>query len=182
MENGELLVCRYDAEGLRHEMEENGRLIKFIYRDRDVVLEESEESGPVRYIKGNGKLIASDSEKARTYYHYVSDNIGSVCYVVDRKDADIKETSGLCGEIFDEGISSNDKAFADRIKCYYEYDAFGNVIEAEESIENRFRFAGECVSWGWMNLHAYVGNNPKDCFYGEGQYLLDIVSGTKTPA
>ena len=25
-------------------------------------------------------------------------------------------------------------------------------------------------------------NNPKDCFYGEGQYLSDIVPGTKTPA
>lgn len=24
-------------------------------------------------------------------------------------------------------------------------------------------------------------NNPKDCFYGEGQYLSDIVPGTKTP-
>ncbi|MBP3611323.1 MAG: hypothetical protein J6J42_13425 [Lachnospiraceae bacterium] len=25
-------------------------------------------------------------------------------------------------------------------------------------------------------------NNPKDCFYGEGQYLSDIVPGTKSPA
>ena len=25
-------------------------------------------------------------------------------------------------------------------------------------------------------------NNPNDCFYGEGQYLSDIVPGTKSPA
>ncbi len=25
-------------------------------------------------------------------------------------------------------------------------------------------------------------NNPNDCFYGEGQYLSDIIPGTKTPA
>ena len=69
-------------------MEENGRLIKFIYRDRDVEFEESEETGAVRYIRGNGRLIASDSEKARTYYHYVSDNLGSVCYVIVGKGID----------------------------------------------------------------------------------------------
>ena len=79
------------------------------------------------------------------------------------------------------------ETIADRIKCYYEYDAFGNVIEAEESIENRFRFAGEqhdpvteqyylraryynpvigrfmqedTYHGDGLNLYAYVGNNP----------------------
>ena len=68
---------------MRYEVEENERLIKFIYRGRDVAVEESEDEGAARYIRGNGRLIASDSEKARTYYHYVSDNIGSICYVIN---------------------------------------------------------------------------------------------------
>ena len=83
MENGDLFTCRYDAEGLRHETEENGHLIKYIYKNRDVAVEESEEEGTTRYIRGNGRLIASDSEKARTYYHYVSDNIGSITYILN---------------------------------------------------------------------------------------------------
>ena len=83
MENGNLFTGRYDAEGLRHETEENGHLIKYIYRNRDVAVEENEEDGTTRYIRGNGRLIASDSEKARTYYHYVSDNIGSITYILN---------------------------------------------------------------------------------------------------
>ena len=34
-------LYRYDTEGLRHEMEENGKLVQFIFRGTEVVAEES---------------------------------------------------------------------------------------------------------------------------------------------
>ena len=168
MENGDLFTCRYDAEGLRHETEENGHLIKYIYRNRDVAVEENEEDGTTRYIRGNGRLIASDSEKARTYYHYVSDNIGSINYVINN-------------------ATGQSSTISDRIECSYEYDAFGNVIECKEKIRNIFKFAGEqydlltnqyylkaryynpvigrfiqmdTYHGDGLNLYTYVGNNP----------------------
>ena len=48
-------INRYDGEGLRHEMEENGRLIKFLYNeDREVVAEETSNGTITRYIRGLG--------------------------------------------------------------------------------------------------------------------------------
>ncbi len=82
MEDGSTLSCRYDAEGLRHEMEENGTLFRFLYSGRDVVCEEEEDGGTTRYIRGNGRLAASDCESARTYYHYAADHLGSVLAVL----------------------------------------------------------------------------------------------------
>ena len=63
----------YDAEGLRHEMEENGRLVRFIFHKGEAVAEQEENSNVIRLIRGS-ELIArsSDSESARTYYHYAS--------------------------------------------------------------------------------------------------------------
>ena len=175
-ENKNTFICRYDAEGLRYEVEENERLIRYIYKDRDVLSEESEDEGTKRYIRGNGRLIASDSEKARTYYHYVSDNIGSVHYVIN---------SGTEGT--DVNVSDGLSTLKDRIECHYKYDAFGNVVQSEENIRNIFRFTGEQYDkltgqyylkaryynpvigrftqmdtylGDGLNLYAYVQNNP----------------------
>ena len=75
--DGNVQVNRYDAEGLRHEMEENGRLVRFIFHKGEAVAEQEENSNVIRLIRGS-ELIArsSDSESARTYYHYASDEIG----------------------------------------------------------------------------------------------------------
>ncbi len=81
MEDGRKLLCRYDAEGLRHETEENGRLIRFIYSGRDAVCEEADDN-ITRHIRGNGSLVSSDSENARTYYHYACDSLGSITHVM----------------------------------------------------------------------------------------------------
>jgi len=62
---------RYDAEGLRYEIQENDSLVQFIYSDKNIVTETNQDV-VIRYIRGH-QLIASDSERARTYYHYVSD-------------------------------------------------------------------------------------------------------------
>ena len=72
--DGHIQLNRYDAEGLRYEMEENGNLVRFIFnQDREAVAEE-DNSGLNRLIRAT-ELIASRSsaDSARTYYHYSSD-------------------------------------------------------------------------------------------------------------
>ena len=111
--SGEIQINRYDAEGLRYEIEENGRLVQFIYRDKEVVLEEKEEEN-IRYIRTE-QLLASDAQHAKTWYHYASDELGSITHVEQG------------GEILNR----------------YEYDAWGNLTACEEEVENRFTFTGQ---------------------------------------
>ena len=111
---GSIQKNRYDAEGLRAELEENGRLVSFIYNDEKVVTEQS-DNNTIRYIRGYD-LVSSDSEAAKTYYHYASDEMGSITHITDEQ-----------GNVLN----------------HYEYDAFGNFTLKEETIENRFAFTGE---------------------------------------
>ena len=111
--NGNIQINHYDAEGLRHEMEENGRLVSFIFRGTEVVTEETKEDR-IRYIRTN-ELLASDAESARTYYHYASDEIGNITHVVN-----------------DTNVIN-----------HYEYDVWGNQTVCEETIENRFQYNGQ---------------------------------------
>lgn len=80
--DGSFQKNHYNAEGLRAEMEENGQLVKFLYNEnREAVAEEESDGNVIRYIRRLG-LISSDSEKAKTYYHYVSDEQGSITHVI----------------------------------------------------------------------------------------------------
>ena len=108
--DGQTQINRYDAEGLRHEMEENGRLVQFLYSGKEVVAETESNGNIIRYIRGLG-LVCSDSEQAKTYYHYASDEMGSITHVVDKT----------------------------TVLNRYEYDAFGNTTVCEEQVANRFR-------------------------------------------
>ncbi|MBO5508267.1 MAG: RHS repeat-associated core domain-containing protein, partial [Bacteroides sp.] len=155
--DGHVQINRYDAEGLRHEMEEDGKLVQFIFRGDEVVTEETENK-VIRFIRGYD-LIASDAESARTYYHYASDEMSSITHVVE-------ETNVL---------------------NHYEYDAWGNTTVCEETVENRFRFNGQQLDpvtqqyylrarfynpviarftqedtyrGDGLNLYAYCANNP----------------------
>lgn len=145
-------INRYDAEGLRHEMEENGRLIKFLYNeDREVVAEETSNGTITRYIRGFG-IISSDSEEAKTYYHYVSDAQGSITHVLS-EDAEILN--------------------------HYNYDAFGNIIEKTEQVENRFCYNGEMLDPITQQYylrarfyHPVIGRfTQEDTYYGDGMNL-----------
>ena len=111
--DGNIQINRYDAEGLRHEMEENGKLVQFIFRGTEVVAEETQEE-KIRYIRTH-ELLASDAESARTYYHYASDEMGSITHVTAENE----------------------------ILNRYEYDAWGNAEVCEEQVANRFRFNGQ---------------------------------------
>ena len=142
---------RYDAEGLRNQMEENGKLVSFIYADREVITEEDEAGEHIRYIRGH-ELLASDSERARTYYHYECDEMGSI--------TDITDCHGT-------------------VLNHYAYDAFGNRTVEEETVENRFGFAGEMLDavTGQYYLRARFYNPviarflSEDTYYGEGLNL-----------
>ena len=159
--DGNVQVNRYDAEGLRYEMEENGRLVRFIFHKGEAVAEQEENSNVIRLIRGS-ELIArsSDGESARTYYHYASDEMGSATHIVDE---------------------------AGNVQNRYEYDAWGKIEVKEEAIPNRFTYYGQQIDpitqqyylrarfynpvigrftqedtyrGDGLNLYAYCANNP----------------------
>ena len=148
-------VNHYDGEGLRHEMEENGKLVKFLYNDRKAVVEEKEDGNTIRLIRGYN-LVASDSESARIYYHYVSDEQGSITHVLGG------DGNGSYG-----------------LRNYYEYGAFGDFREKEEEVENRFGYNGEIFDpiGGQYYLRARYYNpvigrfTQEDTYYGDGLNL-----------
>ncbi|MBR4085817.1 MAG: RHS repeat-associated core domain-containing protein [Lachnospiraceae bacterium] len=159
-EDGHVQRNRYDAEGLRAELEEDGRLVQFIYNHKgEVITEEIGEAGLLRYIRGLG-IVSSDSEQAKTYYHYVCDYAGSTSHVLNEQ-----------GEV----------------ENAYLYDAFGNITASSENVPNRFCYTGEQYDripnqyylraryynpvigrftqqdtylGAGLNLYAYCGGNP----------------------
>lgn len=157
--DGNMQINRYDAEGLRYEMEENGRLVRFIFHKGEDVAEQEENSNVIRLIRST-ELIARSTDAVRTYYHYASDEMGSTTHIVD-----------------DEG----------QVQNRYEYDAWGNLTLCEENISNRFKFTGQQLDpitqqhylrarfynpviarftqedtylGDGLNLYAYCANNP----------------------
>ena len=163
--DGSFQKNNYNAEGLRAEMEENGQLVKFLYNEnREAVAEEESDGNVIRYIRRLG-LISSDSEKAKTYYHYVSDEQGSITHVINGEE---KES----GELPQEDVQS-------RVLNHYEYDAFGNTIRCEEQVHNRFRYTGEQYDplTGQYYLRARYYNpvsarfTQEDTYYGDGLNL-----------
>lgn len=163
--DGSFQKNHYDAEGLRAEMEENGQLVKFLYNEnREAAAEEESDGNVIRYIRGLG-LISSDSEKAKTYYHYVSDEQGSITHVINGED---KES----GELPQEDVQP-------QVLNHYEYDAFGNTVSCEEQVYNRFRYTGEQYDplTGQYYLRARYYNpviarfTQEDTYYGDGLNL-----------
>ena len=139
--------------------------MKFLYNeDREAVAEEESDGNVIRYIRGLG-LISSDSEKAKTYYHYVSDEQGSITHVINGEE---KES----GELPQEDVQS-------RVLNHYEYDAFGNTIRCEEQVHNRFHYTGEQYDplTGQYSLRAryynpvIAGFTQEDTYYGDGLNL-----------
>lgn len=163
-------VNHYDGEGLRHEMEENGQLVKFLYADREAIAEEKEDGSIIRFLRGYD-LVASDSESARTYYHYASDEQGSITHVLGEDET---------GEY--------------SLKNYYEYGAFGDFREQYEEVENRFGYNREIFDpiGGQYYLKARDYNpvigrfTQEDSYYGDGlnlyAYCRNLPVGYEDPS
>ncbi|WP_294354435.1 RHS repeat-associated core domain-containing protein [uncultured Clostridium sp.] len=112
--DGNTLVNRYDAEGLRYEVEENDKLSKFIFHNDEVLVETDETDDIVsRFIRGYD-IVAADVKDGR--YYYSVDEQGSTEFITD-----------VTGKVRNE----------------YRYDAFGNVLEAKEDIHNRITYTGQ---------------------------------------
>ena len=156
---GNIQLNRYDAEGLRYEMEENGNLVQFIFNQEQEVVTEEDSTGITRLIRDT-ELIARSTDTVRTYYHYASDEMGSTTHIVD-----------------EAGVVQN----------WYEYDAWGNITAKQEAIPNRYTYYGQQLDpitqqyylrarfynlviarftqedtyrGDGLNLYAYCANNP----------------------
>ncbi len=137
-------------------MEKNGQLVKFLFNEEKEVISEETGNDVIRYICGFG-IISSNSESARTYYHYVSDNQGSVRLILTD--------------------TVNDR----RIRNYYCYDAFGESVISHEDVHNRFRFNGErydpVTSQYYLRARFYnpvIGRfTQEDTYYGDGVNLYE---------
>ena len=131
-------------------------MVKFLFNEEKEVIAEETDGEVIRYIHGLG-IISSDSESARTYYHYVSDNQGSVRLILTD--------------------TTNDR----RICNYYCYDAFGESIISHENVHNRFRFNGEqydsVTSQYYLRARFYnpvIGRfTQEDTCYGDGLNLYE---------
>ena len=98
-------------------MEENGQLVKFLYNeDREAVAEEKSNGNVIRYIRGLG-LISSDSEKAKTYYHYVSDEQGSIIHVINGEEKESGEFHrGMYSHVYSTTMNTMHSAMPSDVK------------------------------------------------------------------
>ena len=123
------------------------------YQDREVITEQN-SLGITRYIRSS-ELIARNTDAARTYYHYVSDEMGSTTRIVD-----------------EDGLVLN----------HYTYDAWGNITAQEEAVPNCFKFTGQqldsVTQQYYLRARFY---NPviarftqEDTYRGDGLNLLKV--------
>ena len=156
-ETGNVQENRYDAEGLRFELLENGRRTSFVYHDGELLQEEGREEQGTSYHLGAG-MEAFRRGQELSYYH--RDEQLSTALVTDGHR---------------------------NVQNSYQYDAFGMSLGTTEQLNNRIRYTGqqyddvtgqyylraryynpvagrfmqEDVYQGdGLNLYAYCGNNP----------------------
>ena len=156
-ENGNVQENRYDAEGLRFELLENGRRTSFVYHNGELLQEEGREEQGTSYHLGAG-MEAFRRGQELSYYHR------------DEQLSTVLVTDGHRN-----------------VQNSYQYDAFGISLGTTEKLNNRIRYTGqqyddvtgqyylraryynpvagrfmqEDVYQGdGLNLYAYCGNNP----------------------
>ena len=172
-ENGDVQENRYDAEGLRFELLENGRRTSFVYHNGELLYREGREEAPTSYHLGAG--IEAFQREEETYYYHQDEQL-STALITD-------EIAG--------------------IRNGYQYDAFGVQLEASEQLPNHIRYTGqqyddltgqyylraryynpelgrfmqEDVYQGdGLNLYAYCSNNPV-VYYDPSGYKKGSNSG-----
>ena len=155
--DGQVQENRYDAEGLRFELLENGKRTRFVYHQGELLHEEGGDENQSSYHLGAGiEALRRDGEN----YYYHQDEQLSTAFI-----------TGSNGSIQNS----------------YQYDAFGVELKKTEQLSNRIRYTGqqydslmeqyylraryynpvlgrfmqEDVYQGdGLNLYAYCDNNP----------------------
>ena len=176
-ETGKVQENRYDAEGLRYELLENGRRTSFVYHNGELLHEKGGNKEETSYHLGTG--IDAFQRNRKIFYYHQNEQL-STALVTDRN-----------GDL----------------KNQYQYDAFGIGLDAVEELPNRIRytrqqydqqteqyylraryynpvlgrFMQEDVNQGdGLNLYAYCKNNPVT-YYDPSGYnktgLLDNCGG-----
>ena len=116
-ETGNIQKNRYDVEGLRYELIENGRRTSFVYHNGEFLHEKGEEAGlskeTISYHLGAG--IEAFQRDSKTYYYHQDEQLNTT-------------------------LISDEKA---AIRNHYQYDAFGAGLEAVEALPNRIRYTGQ---------------------------------------
>ncbi len=156
---GNAQASRYDAEGLRCGLEENGSACAFVWRGDEAVAEES-QAGVVRHVRAD-RLLASvpGGEPAENRRYYAADETGSITHVAD----------GRTGRLLES----------------YEYDAWGNLMSGGVGTGNRFRYGGEqfdAVSGKYYLRSRYYDPvtgrfTQEDTWRGDGLNLYDYCAG-----
>ena len=166
-ETGSVQENRYDAEGLRFELLENGRRTSFVYHNGELLQEEGREEQGTSYHLGAG-MEAFRRGQELSYYHR------------DEQLSTVLVTDGHRN-----------------VQNSYQYDAFGMSLGTTEKLNNRIRYTGqqyddvtgqyylraryynpvagrfmqEDVYQGdGLNLYAYCGNNPVVYYDPSGYY------------
>jgi RHS repeat-associated protein len=170
-ETGNIQKNRYDAEGLRYELIENGRHTSFVYHNGELLHERGEEAGlskeATSYHLGAG--IEAFQRDSKTYYYHQDEQLNTTLITDEER----------------------------KLKNHYQYDAFGAGLDAIEALPNRIRYAGqqydeqteqyylraryynsalgrfmqEDVYQGdGLNLYAYCHNNPVIYYDPSGCY------------
>ncbi|MBD5515016.1 MAG: hypothetical protein HDR06_10300 [Lachnospiraceae bacterium] len=150
----------YDGEGLRAGLTEKGKHTTFLFHNGEILAECDGESAPVRrYVSALG-LSHVQTAYDSVYHTYHQDEQGSTAYITGQ-----------------DKVAEN---------CY-QYDAFGNLTEKHEGIENRILYTGQqfdqetgqyylraryynpvvgrflqedTYRGDGLNLYAYCANNP----------------------
>ena len=155
-ETGSVQENRYDAEGLRFELLENGRRTSFVYHNGELLEEGREEQG-ISYHLGAG-MEAFRRGQELSYYHrdeqlstvFVTDGQGEIrnSYQYDAFGIPLETTEQLNNRIRYTG-----QQYDDVTGQYYLRARYYNPVAG--------RFMQEDVYQGdGLNLYAYCGNNP----------------------
>ncbi|GAE88814.1 hypothetical protein JCM21531_2289 [Acetivibrio straminisolvens JCM 21531] len=146
----------YDAENLRSISIENGRYNRYVYSGRNIACEVDEDWGlKDRIVRGHTILQKEDSNKG--IYYYIHNAHGDITALTDGR-----------GEVVNS----------------YSYDAFGNMLESVEKVDNRFKYSGEVHDpvTGQYYLRARYYNPSvgrfmqEDTFRGDGLNLYTYVA------
>ena len=159
----------YDGEGLRYEMEEHGKIVRFLFNQGELA-QENQEEDEICYVRGHTPIFLIRGGKERNYF--VQDEMGSTLFMLD---------------------------YNHEIRKTYRYDAFGAVRKETGDIPNRLTYTGQMYDGAacqyylrarfynpaigrfmqedtnrgdGLNLYAYCANNPVKYYDPSGCWKL----------